>query len=287
VRRPAFWIALALLSAIATLVGIRYFPDAFSIVALDITMDRGARAGSGAARRGARWPRPARLPRGRLVLGDDEAQTFIELEGGGKDAFTRMLRDDVYAAYAWHVRHFKEGETNETTIAFTPDGRPYGFSEKLKEDAPGAALDAAAARRIAEDGASQRWNVDLSRFALVEQGQERRPGGRVDHTLTYERKDTAFGEGRVRLRLVVSGDRLTAVDPFVKIPEAFTRRYASMRSANELIGIGSTVGMAVLYIFGGIGAGLFFMMPPSAGGSGVRRWPGACGGTLQALATAN
>ena len=40
-RRPAFWIALALLSAIATLVGIRYFPDAFSIVALDITMDRG------------------------------------------------------------------------------------------------------------------------------------------------------------------------------------------------------------------------------------------------------
>jgi len=287
VRRPAFWIVLALLSAAATIIGIRYFPLAFSIVALDITMDRGhalEAARTIAARDGIG---PAGFREAASFSGDDEAQTFIELEGGGKDAFTRMLRDDLYAAYAWHVRHFKEGESNEATIEFTPDGRPSGFTEKLKEDAPGAALAPAAARSIAEAGAAQRWNVDLATFSLVEQGQERRPGGRVDHTFTYERKDAAFGEGRIRLRLVVSGDRLTAVDHFVKIPEAFTRRYASMRSANELIGIGSTVGMAVLYIIGGIGVGLFFMMrkrwviwrPAMAWGTAV--------GALQALATAN
>jgi hypothetical protein len=40
-RRPAFWIALVLLSAAAAFVGVHYFPQAFSIVALDITMDRG------------------------------------------------------------------------------------------------------------------------------------------------------------------------------------------------------------------------------------------------------
>ena len=33
-----------------------------------------------------------------------------------------------------------------------------------------------------------------------------------------------------------------------------------MRSANELIGIGSAVGLALLYVIGGIGVGLFFMM---------------------------
>ena len=60
----------------------------------------------------------------------------------------------------------------------------------------------------------------------------------MDHTFTYERSDVTFSEGRVRLRLVVSGDKLTAVTYFLKIPEAFTRRYASMRSANELIGLG-------------------------------------------------
>ena len=150
-----------------------------------------------------------------------------------------MLRERLYAAYTWRVRHFREGETNETLVRFTPDGQPYGFVETLKEDAPGAALDAAEARRRAEADASTRWRVDLSPFALVEQGQERRPGGRVDHTLTYERSSPTLGEGRYRLRLVVSGDRLTEVTYFVKIPEAFTRRYGSMRSANEAIGIGS------------------------------------------------
>ena len=131
-RRPAFWIALALVSAGATFVGIRYFPQAFSIVALEITMDRGhalEQARAIATRDGLG---PPGFREAASFSGDDEAQTFIELEGGGKDAFTRMLRDDLYAAYTWHVRHFKQSETNESTIEFTPDGRPYGFSEKLK-----------------------------------------------------------------------------------------------------------------------------------------------------------
>ena len=145
-RKPAFWIAFALLSLAAVFVGVRYFPKAFSIVALDITMDRGraldeARAIAARERLG-----PADFSQAASFSGDQEAQTFVELEGGGKDTFTRMLRDNLYAAYSWRVRHFKEGETNESTIRFTPDGRPYGFEEKLKEDAPGAALDAAAAR---------------------------------------------------------------------------------------------------------------------------------------------
>src|SRR3954453_4673535 len=211
-RRPPFWIALVLLSVVSTFIGIRYFPQAFSIVALDITMDRGraladARAIATRDRLG-----PSGFRQAASFAGDDEAQTFVELEGGGKEAFTRMLRDRAYAAYTWRVRHFKDGETNETTIQFTPDGQPYGFVEKLKEDAAGPALDGEAARRVAEEGAVQRWHVDLARFALVETGRERCPSGRVDHTFTYERSGVTLGEGRVRLKLVVSGDRLTEVD---------------------------------------------------------------------------
>jgi hypothetical protein len=260
VRRPAFWIALALLSAISTLIGIRYFPDAFSILALDITMDRGRALDEAGAIAVRDRLGPPDFRQAASFAGDDEAQTFVELEGGGKDAFTRMLRDRLYAAYTWRVRHFKAGDPNETTIRFTPDGRPYGFRETLKEDAPGAALDASSARAIAERDSEAKWTAGLARYTLVEQGQERRPSGRVDHTFTYERSDAALNEGRYRLTLVVSGDRLTAVDHFVKIPEAFTRRYASMRSANELIGIGATAGLALLYVVGGIGVGLFFMM---------------------------
>ena len=224
-KRPAFWIVLALVSIAAAFISVRYFPQAFSIVALDITMDRDraleeARSVMTRDRRGPSGYRQA------ASFGlDEQAQTFVELEGGGKEAFTNMMRGRLYSAYTWRVRQFKEGETNETTIRFTPDGQPYGFVEKLSEDAPGAALDAAAARETAEREAAARWQVDLSHYALVEQGQERRQGGRIDHTLTYERPSPTLNEGRYRLRLVVSGDRLTEVTHFIKIPEAFNRRY--------------------------------------------------------------
>ena len=99
-----------------------------------------------------------------------------------------------------------------------------------------------------------------SPFGLVEQGQERKPSGRVDHTFTYERASPTLNEGRYRLRLVVAGDRLTEVTHFVKVPEAFTRRYANMRAANEAIGLYSAVSMLLFYVVGGIAVGLFYML---------------------------
>jgi hypothetical protein len=244
----------------AAALGVRYFPDAFSIVALEITMDRGqaleqARGIMARDRRG-----PGNFRQAASFAGDTDAQTFVELEGGGKPALTGMLRDGLYSIYTWRVRQFREGDARETTIRFTPDGRPYGFIERLEESAAGATLAADAARRIAEDEASARWAIDFSAFAPVEQGQERRLGGRVDHTFTYERASPTLNEGRYRVRLVVSGDRLTEVTHFIKVPEAFTRRYANMRSANEAIGIGSVVALAILYVFCGIGIGLFVML---------------------------
>jgi hypothetical protein len=259
-KRPAFWLLLGLVSIAAAAIGYRYFPQAFSIVALDITMDRDhaleqARGIMTRDRLG-----PAAYQQAASFGLDEETQTFVELEGGGKEAFTQMMRDGLYAAYTWRVRHFAEGQTNETTIQFTPDGRPYGFGERLDEMAPGPTLEPAAARAIGEAGARANWSIDFGRFALVEQGQERRPGGRVDHTFTYERPSPTLNEGRYRLQLVVSGDRLTGVRHYVRIPEAFSRRYENMRSANEAIGVASAVGMVLLYVFGGIGAGLFFML---------------------------
>jgi len=286
-KRPAFWLLFGGLALVAGFLAYRYFPNAFSIVALEITMDRDRALSEARAAMSRERLGPAGYRQAASFALDSDAQTFVELEGGGKDAFTRMLREGLYSAYTWRVRHFKEGETNETLIRFTPDGRPYGFHVKLEEDAPGAALDATAARTIAEQMARDRWSVDLAPFAMVEQGQERRPGGRVDHTFTFERPSPTLNEGRYRLRLVVGGDRLTELTHFVKVPEAFSRRYENMRSANEAIGIGAVVSMTLLYIVGGIGIGLFYMLR--------RRWVvsrpavvwGGIIGLLQALAVLN
>lgn len=286
-KRPAFWVLLATVSIVAGLVAWHYFPQAFSIVSLDITMDRdGALREARAIVVREQLGPPGHRQAASFAI-DDQVQTFVELEGGGKDAFTRMLREGLYAAYTWRVRHFREGDPNETTVRFTPDGKPYGFVERLKEDAPGAALDSAEARRRAEADARSKWQVDLDKYALVEQGQERRPGGRVDHTFTYERAAPTLNDGRYRLRLVESGDRLTEVTYFVRIPEAFTRRYQNMRSANDAIGIGSAVGMMLLYVVGGIGIGLFYMLRSHwVLWRRAAMW-GTAVGLAQALASAN
>ncbi len=259
-KRPAFWIVFLLVSALAVAFAVANFPRAFTIVSLDVRMDRAAalrEAGSLATLH--RWA-PAGACRQAASFGvDDTVQTFVELAGGGKDAFRRMLDRGLYAAYAWKVRRFREGQTDETMVRFTPAGRPYGFVEKLREDAPGASLPQAEARRIAEEQASRDWHVDLSAYAPAEASTETKPGGRTDHTFVYERRGERLGEGRYRLRLVVSGDRLTELTHFVKVPESFTRRYEEMRSANNAIATGSLV-MVVLYLFLGCGFGLFVLL---------------------------
>ncbi len=258
-NKPAFWVALTLAAAGAAAFAYREFPRAFPLVSVTITMDR--QAALAAAREAAMAYRlgPPEFRQAASFVGDGEAQTFVELEGGGKQAFAQMLQRGLYAAYQWHVRHFKPGETNETLLRFTPAGRPYGFRETLREDAPGAALDGTAARAIAEAGAPA-WGAELAPFALVEESRERRPSGRVDHTFVYERRDERLGEGRYRLRLVVSGDRLTEVTYFIHVPEAFRRRYAEMRSANEAITVASTAATIVLLFLGGVGVGLFVLL---------------------------
>jgi hypothetical protein len=259
-RRPAFWIVFALASIGSAIVAYRLFPRAFPIVSLDIRMDREAALREARRLADGQHLGPSGYRQAASFELDEDVQTFVELEGGGKDAFARLMRDRLYAPYTWRVRHFKERETNETTIRFEPDGTPYGFTEHLSEDAPGTTIAADEARRVAESTASTVWHADLSPYQLVEQSQERKPLGRVDHRLVYERRDQQLGEGRYRLRLVVSGDRLTELTYFVRIPEAFQRRYEEMRAANNAIGAGSTIAMIVLYGVGGIVIGLFVLL---------------------------
>ncbi len=260
-KRPLFWICLVLLAGVSTYFAVASFPKVMQIVSLDLKMDR--RTALSAARDLAtqnHWGPSGAYRQAASFAVDDTVKTFVELEGGGKAAFTRMLEQDLYAAYTWRVRHFREGEANETTVRFTPEGHPYGFVEKLREDAPGPSLTEAEARALAEDQARRAWQVDLSRFVPAEASKEVRPSGRTDYTFVYERASERQGEGRYRLRLVVGGDRLIELTHFLKVPEAFARRYEEMRSANNAISLVAMALAALLYLIGGGGLGLFKLL---------------------------
>ena len=194
-----------------------------------------------------------------MFFSDSTVQTFVELEAGGKAAFVEMMEKQLYMPYQWKVRHFKEHEKNESLLLFTPDGKPYGFVETISENLSGAQLSEKDAREIAESSAINNWNIDFTNYTLVEASQKTEISNRIDHTFVYERTDTKIGEGTYRLKIVVSGDRITELTHFVKVPEAFTRRYAEMRSANTLVTILASLIMLVLYfLLGGIG-GLYWI----------------------------
>jgi hypothetical protein len=256
-RRPAFWILFALVSLGAAVYALKHFARAFPLVSVDIRMDRNAALD--AARELARkhaW-QPADSEQAASFSADQDAQNFIELEGGGKEALGRIIAEHTYAPYLWHVRNFKEADAHEAALRFTPEGQPYGFQLHIPEQDKGAALDSDAARAIAERAAVDDWHVDLAKYPLAESSQQVRPGGRRDHTFVYERQDIRVGDGRYRLRLVVSGDQLTELTYYIQIPEAFSRRYAEMRSANDAISVLASIGL-VVYFVGFCGVGLFF-----------------------------
>ena len=259
-RKPLFWIVLAVLSAGATLFAVRFFSSAFPIVSLDLQLDRET-ALRKARELDARFHfGPDGFRQAASFSGDQAVQNFVELEAGGTQAFKQMTSAGLYHAYTWRVRHFKPGETREARILFTPRGDPYGFMVRLPENEPGPALGADSARTIADTSAANDWGIQLGKYQLEEKSQEVRPGGRVDHTFVYERSDARIGEGRYRLRLVVGGDKLTELIHFVKVPEAFSRRYEEMRSANNLISTAGTIALVILYLIGGCGFGLFFLL---------------------------
>lgn len=259
-RKPAFWIASALISLACLLVTLRTFSHAFPLVTLDLRLDRESAMAESRRLAGEHGWGPAGYRQAASFHLDGRAQYFVELEAGGVEAFREMLAGDLYSPYVWQVRHFAQQQVNETLVRFTPAGEPYGFVETLSEEAPGASLEPAAARRLAEQAATHEWGIDLAAYELVEQGQETRPGDRTDHTLVYQRKNARIGDGEYRLRLVVGGDRLTELTHFVEIPEAFGRRYEQMRSRNMGLKVAADVAVIVLYGIGGCLLGLFFLL---------------------------
>ena len=257
-RKPIFWILFSLVSLGGIFFSYQYFSEALSIINVDIEMNRDQALAQAAERAKTLGWGPKDFRQAVMFKTDRLTQFYIELEAGGKTAFNKMIKGDLYKPYTWQIRNFKESEKNEVAVLFTPDGAPYGFKETISEDIKGPALPAKKAQNIAEKKAIADWKIDFSNYTLVESSKEERPSKRADHTFVYERPEKNIKEGRYRLKLVVSGDKLTELVHFVKVPDDFSRRYQEMRSANNTITVAAFVLLFFLYILGSFIA-LFFL----------------------------
>lgn len=249
-RKPAFWIAYVVLAGVAVAVALRLFPVAIPLVNLDVRMSRTEALAAGEALNARLKFAPAEARSAVQFNHDGATQNYVELEAGGRAAFAELTRGGVYSPYWWDVRLFAPGVIEEAVVRFKPDGTPAGFVRRLAEayvrEPATKALDAAAARTLAETRAKADWAVDFASYTLHDQAQSTLPSGRVDHTFVYERPER-LGEARIRLRLAVAGDELVGVAPFVFVPESFNRRFQELRSANNLIATVASASAGLLY----------------------------------------
>ena len=259
-RSVWFWVLFLFLGAASTWFTRVQFNRAFPILDQEIRMDReAAEHAAEMLAKGHNWGPGKEARSVASISSDSELTTFIELEAGGKERLTILLRDGIIAPYQWRVRFFKEKEATETSVQFRPDGRFLGFLEKLPESQAGAKLTSEEAYEVAKRGAAE-LGLDLGTWHREESKSRQCLSGRVDYTFTHERPQPLLGEGRDQLILVVRGDRFCGIQPMVRIPDDFTRRFDAMRASNKNLQLFSTVAMGLVLGLGCCFGGLLWLV---------------------------
>ena len=166
-NKPIFWFIFTFIAAAAGYVGYTYFPRAFPIVHLDLTMNR-SQALTNATNIAHQFNLGPQDSRESTQFATDElVKTFVELEAGGKKQFVSMMEEHLYEPYTWQVRRFKEYDPQEVTIRFTAQGKPYGFVEKISENEKRENISAHEASDTATQFAqAEPWNINFTQYAL-------------------------------------------------------------------------------------------------------------------------
>ena len=79
-------------------------------------------------------------------------------------------------------------------------------------------------------------DANLATLDFVEAQAQERPH-RIDYTFSYKLRDFAVGEAHYRFYVRLQGDQIGGFGEYLKIPEAWERDYAELRSRNETTGL--------------------------------------------------
>ncbi|MDQ6770515.1 MAG: CPBP family intramembrane metalloprotease [Gemmatimonadota bacterium] len=234
--KTAMWVVTVAVIAAATAAWL--FPRALPIVALKQSLTREvalARADSFFRAHSVAPPGARTAVR---FQGNDSLRTFVELAAGGHDSLNALVRGADVAPFTWSVRAFVPGNPREARVDFAPDGRVIGFERKLADADQLPAVSADSGQRLAENALSSWIDDRADRWKLVTSSYEtKKASGRVDRIYTFERVDRRIGAAPIRTEVGIAGDAPARIRPYVEIPESFRRRYAEMRSWNDLLAL--------------------------------------------------
>ena len=254
--RIAVLVVAVALTAAATAAWL--FPRAFPIVALNQSLTRDVALARADSFFRAHSIAPSGARAAVRFQGNDSLGTFVELAGGGHDSLNALVHGKDVAPFTWSVRAFVPGNPREARVHFAPDGRILGFDRKLADADRRPAVTADSGQRLAELALDTWIDDNASRWKLVTSSYEtKKTSGRIDRTYTFERRDRRIGGAPIRTDVVIAGDTPSRIRSYVEIPESFQRRYAEMRSWNDLLALLATLGMLAVAIMGMIALSRF------------------------------
>jgi len=170
-----------------------------------------------------------------LSFSSDSSAAYYLQRTMGIEEYNARLEKEQWPIYYWSARWFKPEEKEEFYVYLMADGSFLGLNHIIREDAPGADISQEQAKAVAEAFLTKyaNWNVD--EWEQIQASSQTQQGGRVDHSFTWKSKSYSAGESELRYTATVQGDRVGYADSFIKVPEAFTRAYASERNTAGFI----------------------------------------------------
>jgi Type II CAAX prenyl endopeptidase Rce1-like len=197
---------------------------------------------------------------------DDDPKTYLEREVGLEQA-NRLMSSEVNVWF-WDVRFFKPLQREEFRVRVDPAGRMVGFGHILEEAAPGARLERPDALARAQAFLRDALHAPLENYAFLpeESNSTARPN-RTDWSFTWERTGFRAKDAPYRLNVQLAGERIAGYQEYLKVPEAWLRSYARLRSSNDFIEELALIPYALL-----LGAAISVVL--ALGRHGTIRWSG-------------
>ena len=230
----AFIGGCVLVAAVSLAVGVHYFYRAFPEASIDFRVTRDEAKVQAADFLASRGFDLAAYRHSAIFRYDNQTKTFLERELGLEGA-TQVIGDPVQL-WRWSNRWVRELEKEEFQATVTTSGELVSFSHLIEEEAPGASLAEAEAHRLAATFLTGELGHDLAALDFVEAQAQERPN-RIDYTFSWKLRDFAVGEAHYRFYVRIQGDQIGGFGEYLKIPEAWERDYAELRSRNETTGL--------------------------------------------------
>jgi hypothetical protein len=246
-QKPKLWveILITILGIAGVFIFFALYENAFPDASVDVTISR-AQAREIAENQLNEMGYSVEGYKSALSFSSDSTAAYYLQRTMGIEEYNARLEKEQWPIYYWSARWFKPEQKEEFYVYLMPDGSFLGLNHIIKEDAPGADISQEEAKLVSEAFLTKYADWNASEWEQVEGSSQTQPGGRVDHSFTWKSKSYAAGESELRYSATVQGDRVGSADSYIRVPESFTRQFASERDTAWFI---DSIATVLLYGF--------------------------------------